>query len=34
VPLICYLYVLYFALSGYKISGEPVEAAEVATVRA
>jgi FHS family L-fucose permease-like MFS transporter len=34
VPLICYVYVLYFALSGYKISGEPVEAAEVATVRA
>jgi FHS family L-fucose permease-like MFS transporter len=34
VPLICYVYVLYFALSGYKISGEPVEAAEVASVRA
>lgn len=34
VPLICYVYVLYFALSGYKISGEPIEAAEVATVRA
>lgn len=34
VPLICYVYVLYFAVSGYKISGEPVEAAEVATVRA
>jgi MFS transporter, FHS family, L-fucose permease len=34
VPLICYVYVLYFAVSGYKISGEPIEAAEVATVRA
>ncbi len=34
VPLICYVYVLYFALSGYKISGEPIEEAEVATVRA
>lgn len=34
VPLICYVYVLYFALSGYKIFGEPVEEAEVATVRA
>ena len=34
VPLICYVYVLYFALSGYKISGERIEAAEVATVRA
>ncbi len=34
VPLICYVYVLYFALSGYKISGEPMERAEIATVRA
>lgn len=34
IPLICYVYVLYFALSGYKISGEPVEAPEIATVRA
>lgn len=34
VPLICYVYVLYFALSGYRISGEPIEEAEIATVRA
>lgn len=34
VPLICYVYVLYFALSGYKISGEPLEETEVATMRA
>ena len=34
VPLICYVYVLYFALSGYKISGEPVEEAEIVTMRA
>ena len=34
VPLICYVYVLYFALSGYKISGEPIEKTEVATMRA
>src|SRR6185312_12441850 len=29
VPLICYVYVLYFAISGYKISGEPEEAPEI-----
>ena len=34
VPLICYVYILYFALSGYKTSGEPMEEPEVARVRA
>jgi FHS family L-fucose permease-like MFS transporter len=33
VPLICYVYVLYFAFSGYKISGEPLEPTEVASMR-
>lgn len=34
VPLVCYVYILYFALSGYKTSGEPIEQPEIAGVRA
>ena len=34
VPLICYVYILYFALSGYKTTGEPNLAQEVASVEA
>jgi FHS family L-fucose permease-like MFS transporter len=34
VPLICYVYILYFALAGYKTSGEPSVEPEVASVRA
>lgn len=34
VPLICYVYILYFALAGYKTSGEPIVEPQVASVKA